>query len=166
MTWLRDEDWAWVRNAVPVAVVDVAALSRDSRRVCLIWRETPSGRGWNLVGGRILKDEPVRVAIERHVHETLGRTATVAVGADPQPDYVAQYFPKSTRTFAHDPRQHAVGLTYALVVTGRTRAIGEALARAWFSVDELPPRRSWGFDQDRVAERCLRRAGLAPHFGR
>lgn len=149
---------------MPIVVVDVAALDPTREKICLIQRDTPAGLGWNLIGGRILRGQTLGGAIRHQVETTLGNEVAVDVRDDQQPDYIAQYGPFDDAVFSPDPRKHAVGLTYALVITGTPRPHGEAKEISWFPLEALPARREWGFEQDRPAEACLQRAGLKPKF--
>lgn len=166
MTWIPDDEWSQIQELMPIVVVDIAVLRQSSPgSVGLIRRETPhQGQKWNLVGGRIRKGESLGEAIEREVSSNLGPRARVTVEDSSQPHFVAQYGPFKRRGFSLDPRKHAVGLTYALPLSGEITAMGEALEFRWFEIASLPPRPEWGFEQDRAAEECLRRAGLAPRF--
>jgi ADP-ribose pyrophosphatase YjhB (NUDIX family) len=63
---------------------------------------------------------------------------------DPQPDRVVQYFPTTGPVDAgldhgHDPRQHAVALVHAVVLSGEPTIVrgGEALDFRWWGQDEL-----------------------------
>lgn len=167
MTWLTDTEWEKVQRVIPIVVVDVVALERseDGRRVGLIRRETPhQGVRWNLIGGRVRYGETLGAAIRREVTGALGDEARVVVDEVEQPHFVALYGPFPHPSFAHDPRKHAVGLTYALPVHGRVAPRSEALGFEWFDPKALPPRSEWGFEQDRVAEACLGRVGIGSGF--
>jgi hypothetical protein len=63
---------------------------------------------------------------------------------DPQPDRVIQYFPTTGPVDAgldhgYDPRQHAVALVHAVVLSGEPTIVrgGEALDFRWWGRDEL-----------------------------
>jgi hypothetical protein len=91
----------------------------------------------------------------------LGILARVHYPRGQQPIYVAQYAPNGREPFARDPRQHAIGLTYALKTTGVIMPRGEAIAFEWFDVRKLPPPQQFGFGQDRLLKTCLRLLKIA-----
>lgn len=166
MAWIPDAEWDAIQRVLPIVVVDVVPLDGgDPPRVGLITRATPhQGPRWNLVGGRIAFGETLGEAVRREVTSALGPAARVEVDDAMQPDYIGQYGPFERAPFSTDPRKHAVGLTYALTVTGEVAAGNEALAFQWFDLEGLPKRALWGFEQDRVAEQCLLKRGLKPEF--
>jgi len=160
--WLPPSRWRLVQASVPIVCVDVLPV-RVSRRtphiveaIGLILRDTPRGRRrWCLIGGRLLYGESLRDAIGRQIGETLGSQVRIHLRRDQQPLYIAQYSPLKTKSFSLDPRQHAVGLTYASEITGSPAPQGEAVAYEWFDVRKLPPPKEFGFDQARIVKYCL-----------
>lgn len=160
--WLKPADWAWVQKKLPIVCVDVlpirfsSRISRDIEAVGLIMRATERGTlGWCLIGGRLLFGEPLMSAIKRQVKETLGDHVHVSSRHESNPTCIAQYSPLDGRPFYLDPRQHAVGLTYAVEMRGTPDPRGEATGFEWFKPRNLPPSRQFGFDQDRVVRLCL-----------
>jgi ADP-ribose pyrophosphatase YjhB (NUDIX family) len=160
--WLAPADWKRIQESIPVICVDVLPIQsstksgRDLTAVGLIFRETPQGRRWCLIGGRLLYGESLTRAIRRQVREALGRHVKVDLQVDQQPLYIAQYSPSGRTPFALDPRQHAVGLTYAIKLEGKPMAGGEAIKFRWFETARLPGGRQLGFGQDAVIRTCLR----------
>jgi ADP-ribose pyrophosphatase YjhB (NUDIX family) len=160
--WLTPQDYSFVRERVPILCVDVllSPCSRSSA-VGLIRRATyDGGDGWCLVGGRVLRDENLATAVVRHVAVTLGTElrldpATLEMRA------VAEYFTESRPGELHDPRKHAVALTYTAVCEGTPRPAGEAFDFRWFDVGELGDV-DFGFGQDRVVARVLGSSGRGP----
>jgi ADP-ribose pyrophosphatase YjhB (NUDIX family) len=71
---LPEQDWNLVRNGVPILCVDaLLSPSEDPRRMALVRRAMYSaGDGWCLIGGRVLRNEHLPAAVERHVAATLG----------------------------------------------------------------------------------------------
>lgn len=127
----------------------------------LILRETPhQGRRWCLVGGRLLRNEALSEGVARQLYETLGNDIDFNIDPGLQPTYVAQYFTLLRDDGGLDPRQHAVGLTFCVPISGTVRACGEALSFTWFDRDNLPNAGEFGFNQDRVVARCLAHSGL------
>lgn len=167
MTWLDDSDWQRIQSLLPIVTVDALVLDESKPpRVGLIRRETPAGRRWNLVGGRIRRGESVAEALGRELRDALGMGAEFELEDEPQPAFVAQYGPFEREPFARDPRKHAVGLTFAVTVRGAVQPQNEALDFRWFELRALPAREEWGFEQDRVAEATLLAVSYAPWFGR
>lgn len=163
-TWLADDEWERVQRAVPIVCVDVLAVKHTGERasrvaaVGLILRETPhQARRWCLIGGRVLHDEALEEAITRQLRDTLGSTIEFSLPDAQRPLYVAQYLPTQRGRFPHDPRKHAVALTYCVEIAGAIAPQNEALDFAWYSPDRLPPRAQFGFEQDRVVDLCLAR---------
>jgi ADP-ribose pyrophosphatase YjhB (NUDIX family) len=157
--WLSPEDYSFVRERVPILCVDVllSPCGRPSA-VGLIRRATyDGGDGWCLVGGRVLRDEHLAAAVARHVTATLGAelrldSATLEMRA------VAEYFTKPSADQLHDPRKHAVALTYTATCEGTPHPAGEALDFHWFELGELGTV-DFGFGQDAVVARVLAASG-------
>jgi ADP-ribose pyrophosphatase YjhB (NUDIX family) len=156
--WLSESDWARVRQSVPIACADVFVWDGEHAvdRVGLIHRDTPMGQpGWCLVGGRLFFEETLAEGITRQLHETLGDAVRFTLEPEPNPIYVAQYFPHRRDAGLIDPRQHALGMVFGVKVDGEIKARGEAHEFRWFDVANLPPAASFGFGQDRVVQACL-----------
>jgi ADP-ribose pyrophosphatase YjhB (NUDIX family) len=155
--WLPEEDWKRVQRSVPIACADVVPIARGTSgpEIGLICRTTPhQGTRWVTIGGRILLNEPLRVAVNRQVREALGDEVRVQLYAPPIT--IVEYFSRRLKGLPYDPRQHAIGVTYAVRVTGRIRARGEALEFRWFSRKTLPSPREIGFGQNQMLVDCLR----------
>jgi len=103
-----------IQTSIPVVCIDVLPVSfspnsrSDFQSAGLIFRNTPQGRKWCLIGGRLLYGESLSEAMRRQVREALGRQVKVYVRPDQQPLYIAQYSPNGRAPFALDPRQHSV----------------------------------------------------------
>jgi len=149
--WLSRADWRFIQSSIPVICVDVLPVrfSSSSRHVLsavgLILRETPHGRKWCLIGGRLMYRELLCKAVRRQMTEALGRQIKQHITPDQQPLYVAQYSASGRSPFALDPRQHSVGLTYAVEMEGVTTPGGEAIQFEWFAIGNIPPARQIGF---------------------
>lgn len=157
--WILDAEWTRIQRLLPIACADVLLTrsSSDGLEVGLILRDSPGGQGWCLVGGRIRRNESIREAILRQLTSTLGDDVRCTLDEHPQPDFVAEYFAVQREGELHDPRQHALGLTFALTVTGAINAKGEAIEFRWFPVDELPSANEFGFGQRAVVQAILQR---------
>jgi ADP-ribose pyrophosphatase YjhB (NUDIX family) len=157
--WIPDAEWARIQRLLPIACADVLVTrsSAGGLEVGLILRDSPDGQRWCLVGGRILRDESIRDAILRQLTSTLGDGVQCSLDQRPRPDFIAKYFADQREGELHDPRQHALGLTFALTVTGSISARGEAIEFRWFPVDDLPSANEFGFGQRAVVEAVLQR---------
>jgi ADP-ribose pyrophosphatase YjhB (NUDIX family) len=159
--WIPEEEYVRIVRRVPIPCVDLLPLSQDrSARVGLILRETVGGgRGWCLVGGAVLLNEPLVSAIRRHLCVTLGD----AVEFDAETlrlSTVIEYFSRRDVGEFHDPRKHAIALTYTAVCTGTPEPAGEALDFRWFAPSQLPADDEFGFGQDRVVRRLVHQLDL------
>jgi ADP-ribose pyrophosphatase YjhB (NUDIX family) len=162
--WLSEQDWKAVQKAVPIACADVLPIreGRDGVEAGLICRDTPQqGKRWVTVGGRVLLDEKVRDAVLRQVHETLGPGVKCKVAH--YPIAIVEYVSRRANGKPFDPRQHAIGLTYVVRLSGSVQAGGEAFEFGWFTRRTLPPAREIGFGQrpmllecfDRLEQNCI-----------
>ncbi|WP_132126053.1 DUF4916 domain-containing protein [Actinocrispum wychmicini] len=154
--WLSDEEYQFVSSRVPILCVDLLPIVDGGQKFGLILRDIPGGRrGLNLIGGRVLIDEHLHEALERHVQATLGENAElreetlVLVG-------VYQYFRELTRGALHDPRKNAVSITYAGEVCGTIIPQGEAYGFQTFEIDSPPPGQDFGFGQGSVVYDALK----------
>jgi len=143
---------------VPVLCVDVLLSPRGRpETIGLIRRPTyDGGKGWCLVGGRVLRNEHLGTAVERHVTATLGDDvrvdrSTLAMRT------VVEYFTEPSAGDFFDPRKHAVALTYTATCDGVPHPRGEALGFRWFEIGDLR-NVDFGFGQGNVVNRVL--AGL------
>jgi ADP-ribose pyrophosphatase YjhB (NUDIX family) len=158
--WLPDEDYKFIQAHVPILCVDVLLSPvGDPRQVGLIRRAAPEGDAWCLIGGRVLRNEHVADAVDRHVATTLGPgvhvdRSTLEFGA------VIEYFTERRSDGPYDPRQHAVSITHAASCecTGEPEALGEAFEFAWFKIDQLSEV-SFGFGQEYAVARVLSNLG-------
>ena len=158
--WLSDEEYEFIRAKVPILCVDVLLSPNDDpRQVGLIRRAAPDGDAWCLIGGRVLRNERLAAAAERHVAATLGTgvrvdRSTLELGA------VIEYFTERGPDGFYDPRKHAVAITYAASCecTGEPEALGEAFEFAWFKIDQLSEV-SFGFGQGDAVARVLKKLG-------
>lgn len=154
--WIPEEEYARIQLRVPILCVDVALQSSDGGAVGLIRRATyGGGEGWCLVGGSVLRDEPLTSAVLRHVTATLGEGAALVDGTLRLRD-VIEYFTDPDVGQFHDPRKHAVALTYSAVLHGEPVPCGEANEFRWFRREDLAGV-PFGFGQDGVLDRVLAR---------
>lgn len=139
MTFLPDELYATVERTMPIACVDFVPWR--PREVGLILRESPFGRVWCHLGGRIQRGETIAAALRRHAADTLA--VELHLPEDPQPAYVYQWFPDAIRPadgfpYGQDPRKHAIGLSFVAAISGEPSARNEAFEFGWFPVSALP----------------------------
>jgi ADP-ribose pyrophosphatase YjhB (NUDIX family) len=159
--WVPEDDYELIKANVPILCVDVLLSPSDNpQQVALIRRATyEGGDGWCLVGGRVLRNEHLSAAVERHVAATLGAVvqvdrSTLELGA------VIEYFTEPGIGDFYDPRKHAVALTYSASCecTGEPEALGEAFEFGWFKIDQLSEV-NFGFGQGDVVARVLKKLG-------
>ena len=89
-----------------------------------------------LIAGRVNYHERVRDALVRHLEKDLGPMALPSVPASPVPFTVAEFFPTPGVTPFHDPRQHAVALSFVVPVRGDCAPQQDALDLAWLTPEE------------------------------
>jgi ADP-ribose pyrophosphatase YjhB (NUDIX family) len=147
--WLDQATWELAQRNIPIACVDIVPVkvaTDGMRHVGLIQRLSPFPEGlrWCQLGGRIDRGETVRDALLRHLDENLTDFETY-IPADPQPDYVMQWFPDNRLAmlgapeYGTDPRKHAIALSFTLELTGEPKSVvgAEAQRFAWFTTDEI-----------------------------
>jgi ADP-ribose pyrophosphatase YjhB (NUDIX family) len=158
--WIPQAEYEFIRARVPILCVDFVPLSREQRpRVGLIRRQTYEGHeGWCLVGGAVLRDEPLPDAIDRHFRATLGDEAQIDANTLHFLDII-EYFTKPGMGEFYDPRKHSVALTYFGRCGGPIRPCGEALEFRWFQLEDLPGLQ-FGFGQEKVLARLIKHAAL------
>lgn len=148
--WIPEPDYRRICALVPILSVDLLPVIGSSRSFGLIERDTYAGRrGLSLIGGAVLLDEPLPEAVARHLAATLGPDAWLQ--ADSLCFFGAyQYFKQARPGHLHDPRKHAVSLTYAGILHGTVSPMGEAHAFHTFDFDRPPPPEAFGFGQGSV----------------
>lgn len=158
--WIPKAEYERIQARVPILCVDVLLLSINTPPLIgLIWRDTYDGkRGWCLIGGAVLRDEPLAAAAKRHVQAALG-SGIIFQPSSLQLHQVIEYFTNPNLGEFHDPRKHAVALTYSARADGLPSAQGEALAFQWFRLDQLRGIQ-FGFGHGRVVDRVLQHLGL------
>lgn len=132
-----------IEQSVPIVCVDLVPYETDrsGRSIGLILRESPHGRVWCHLGGRIWRGETTRDALRRHAQDTL--CVDLELPTNPQPDYVYEWFPpdvapRDGTSYGNDPRKHSVGLSYVVKINGRPQPRNEALDFGYFTAAELP----------------------------
>lgn len=156
--WIPTEDYELVRARVPILCVDVLLSPSDNpRQFALIRRATheDGGDGWCLIGGRVLRNEHLSAAVERHVAATLG-TGVRIDRSTLELWEVIECFTERGMGDSYDPRKHAVALIYSASCecTGEPEALGEALEFGWFTTDQLSGIK-FGFGQGEAVARAL-----------
>jgi ADP-ribose pyrophosphatase YjhB (NUDIX family) len=154
--WIPQAEYDAIQARVPILCVDLLPIRAGREEIGMIRRETHSGgEGWCMIGGAVKRNEGLVEAITRHVQSTLGIGLAFEL-CTPEPLTVAEYFPDPTVGKLHDPRKHAVALTYAAECSGEPQARGEALEFRWFRRNELDDVQ-FGFGQGAVVTRVLAR---------
>lgn len=161
--WIPDAEYKLIRARVPILCVDFIPLSHDlPPMVGLIRRETYDGdQGWCLVGGAVLRDEPLLTTVERHLHATLGDEVQLDRDTLRLLDII-EYFTKPGLGQFHDPRKHSVAPTYFGRCSGLIQPRGEALEFRWFQLGQLPINQ-FGFEQEEVVKRFISRNAWVGH---
>ncbi|MEW1835863.1 NUDIX hydrolase [Microbacterium sp. NPDC079995] len=144
MTFLPDDVYALIERSVPIACVDFVPtrVALDGRReVGLIQRDSPFGRVWCHLGGRVQHGETIVGALRRHARDTLNVGLVVEPNA--QPAYVYEWFPPEvapTDGTSHgaDPRKHSIGLSFVVDIDGAPTPQNEALDFGYFDASALP----------------------------
>jgi ADP-ribose pyrophosphatase YjhB (NUDIX family) len=144
VTFLPDDLYATIERSIPIACVDfvpVRTTAEGDLEVGLILRESPYGRVWCHLGGRVRYGETIAAAIRRHGRDTLG--VEPVLGDDPQPAYVYQWFPDAVRPESpetgRDERKHAIGLSYTVQLgSDAPTPRNEALDFSFFALAALP----------------------------
>jgi ADP-ribose pyrophosphatase YjhB (NUDIX family) len=144
MTFVSDDFYIRIEHAVPILCVDFVPVRRRNARteVGLILRDSPFGRVWCHLGGRVQHGETLADAIRRHAFDTLD--VEIDLGPDPQPVWVYQWFPDELRpqtglVAGRDPRKHAIGLSFVIDLAGKQpEPRDEALDFAYFAPTKLP----------------------------
>lgn len=160
--WLSPDEWQKVQKNLPIVCVDVLPLRMDKgkiREFGLILRDTPhQGEKWCLIGGRLQYKETLNAAVAREINEALGDKALHKL-VDGEPVKVVQYMPELGIGEYFDPRQHAIGLTYAVELSGIFVPQGEALNFNWFSISKIHEMDVIGFGQKQIIIECLLHLG-------
>ena len=152
--WIPKAEYDLIQARVPILCVDLLPVNAAHNAIGLIRRETPNGgEGWCLVGGAVVRNEPLLEAIARHVHSTLGDRFDFSL-VSREPLAVIEYFTEPSRGEFHDPRKHAVALSYAAICQGEPNPAGEGLEFRWFARKEIGGI-EFGFGQGTVVKRLL-----------
>ena len=108
--FLSDDDWRWATDHLPIACVDIFPVIRDDSgrvaRVGLILRDSPYGRVWCHLGGRVRRGELLQAAIRRHLDSALSTRSDFRLAESPFT--VHEYFPEPRTGAGTDARKHAV----------------------------------------------------------
>jgi ADP-ribose pyrophosphatase YjhB (NUDIX family) len=157
--WIPAEEYEKILALVPIVCVDVMLVSSEQPdNVGLIYRDTyDGGRGWCLVGGALLRDEPFVEGVRRHVEATLGSDVQLEESSI-RFHAVFEYFTEPRPGQLYDPRKNAVALTYSARAAGIVKPQEEALDFRWFGMGDLDSV-AFGFGQERVVEEVVRDFG-------
>lgn len=144
MTYLPPEVYRLIEQSMPITCVDFVVVRERAheRQLGLILRDSPHGRVWCHLGGRVQRGETIAAAIRRHSRETVGVEPLLPL--NPQPLYVYEWFPSDLAptdgtAFGDDPRKHAIGLSYVIDLGDHTpHPQNEAIDFAYFSPHDLP----------------------------
>jgi len=138
--WLSDRELSQVRSELPILYVNIVPVRTHSTgeitEVGLLLRADGGMMSRALIAGRVLYHESVREAIIRNIEKDLGLAALPRVPLSPTPFTIAEYFPTAGFGTFHDPRQHAVALSYVVAVDGDCEPSQNALDIVWLSPEE------------------------------
>lgn len=166
--WLSRDHIEEARSRLPILYVNVVPVRIDANgqvtHVGLLLTVSPDGSiSRSIIAGRVLYGELIRDAISRHILKDLGPVAFPRIPVGLQPFDVIEYFPDPSVTGYHDPRQHAVAMSYVVPVTGDCQPSQDALDLVWLSVEEASAenvRAEMYGGQDRVVRSALAHAGV------
>lgn len=160
--WLSELALAETRSRVPMLYVEAIPVRLDGtgriEYVGLLLRGSPTGEmSRSFVSGRVLHGESVREALLRNLEKDLGPAAFPRLPVSTVPFSVAEFLPVPGVSPLHDPRQHAVALTYVVAVVGECDPRQDALELTWLTPGEaMDP--SVRADLDGGREHLLRQA--------
>ena len=140
-SWLSDEQINFVRERLPILYIDAIPIRVDEfgnvENIGLLLKAMPDGSiSRAMVSGRVLHQERIRSALMRHLEKDLGPRAFPQLPPSPAPFTVVEYFPDSSISGFHDPRQHAVSLAFVVVVKGDCQPSQKALDLVWLTPEE------------------------------
>ncbi|MFM7686595.1 MAG: DUF4916 domain-containing protein, partial [Actinomycetota bacterium] len=121
--------------------------------------------GRMVVSGRVLYGERIREALLRHLEKDLGPVALPQIPSNPAPFTVVEYFPDPDVSGFHDPRHHAVSLSFVVPVSGDCQPAQEALDLAWYPPEQAVSeavRREMTGGHDRLIRLALAHVGQLP----
>ena len=139
--WLTADGIKDARAQLPILYVEALPVRTNSQgritEVGLLLRAMPDGSiSRALVSGRVLHGEQIRDALIRNLEKDLGNLALPLLPATTVPVSISEYFPDPAITGLHDPRQHAVALSYLIPVQGDCAPSQAALNLAWITPAE------------------------------
>lgn len=139
--WLSADGIRDARAQLPILYVEALPVRINSSgkiiQVGLLLRAMPDGSiSRALVSGRVLHGELVREALIRHLEKDLGNLALPLLPTSTLPISVSEYFPDPEISGLHDPRQHAVALSYLIPVQGDCAPSQASLDLAWLTPEE------------------------------
>jgi ADP-ribose pyrophosphatase YjhB (NUDIX family) len=168
--WLAPDEIADARERLPIVYVNAVPVrisaSGEVTHVGLLLRAAPDGTiSRALVSGRVLYGERVRDALLRHLEKDLGPVALPRLPLEPQPFTIAEYFPDSSVTGFHDPRQHAISLAFVVACDGDCAPSQDSLDLSWVTPKEAVSagvRAEMAGGQDRLVRLALGHVGQLP----
>lgn len=128
-----------IQKSIPIVCVDLIVFRKKDRaglEVLLVKRKIPPEIGkWVLIGGRVIKGETLKQAIQRQARRELSVTVRIL----PPWDYNSPIRVFDNPKF--DPQKHAIALAYPVIIKeGAARMSGPEFSEAqWFDTSKLPP---------------------------
>lgn len=121
MAELSQQDFENVRRLAPLVAVDLIVQDRHARILLGKRRNEPASGQWFVPGGRIRKDERLRVAFSRIVADELGQAETLRVSSNLDDGHflgVFEHHYPHVNQDASAPTIHYVVLAYRIVAEG------------------------------------------------
>lgn len=139
--WLSSRELEDARAQLPILYIEALPIRTDTAgkitHIGLLLRAMPDGSiSRSLVSGRVLHGELVRDALIRHLEKDLGNLALPLLPSSTVPISISEYFPDPERSGLHDPRQHAVALSYLIPVQGDCAPSQSSLDLSWLTPTE------------------------------
>jgi hypothetical protein len=140
-SWLSTDAIKDARAQLPILYVEALPVRTDSQgkliQIGLLLRAMPDDSiSRSLVSGRVLYGERVRDALLRHLEKDLGPLALPILPSSTVPVSISEYFPDPEISGLHDPRQHAVALSFLIPVQGDCAPSQASLDLAWITPKE------------------------------
>jgi len=144
--YLSETTYKLVTDLIPITCVDMIPVdyNSDTVRLGAIIRATGQEAGKiALIGGRVQKEEPLIVAMSRHMSISLGNAE---FNMHPEneierPFYIAQYnHAERMKDHLFDPTKHSISMTYLVTIPEPDLSLvgNEASSFHWLNIGELP----------------------------
>lgn len=135
--WIPETLFQVIQKLIPIACVDLILLrkNRNITETLLVKRKIyPEKNKWCLIGGRILKNEKTKTAVNRQAKNELGVSVKIIPPWSTNFPFATYNDPLS------DKQKHFVVLTFPVVVIkGNIKPSGPEFSEArWFPLHKIP----------------------------